>query len=512
MTCRQFLSRTASRTTLIAALAAGPVAAEVTGPEVWADWKSYMEGFGYEMSGSESQSGGVLSVSDMVIKMAQPETGDTVAISLSALTFTDNPDGSVTVDLPPTMPVNFDMNPPEGEAAKGTLTFAQTGPSMVVSGDPDDLTYAYDVDTVNITLDQLEIDGEPVPRESMNAAAEIVGVSSVTRMQIGEMRTYTQDMSAGGLSYDIAFVVPEEDGGGTGSLKGSMQGLKFTGEGEMPMDGNTSDMNAMLEAGMNVTGGFSYEAGSSEINMQPPEGPFVATTTSAGGMVSVAMSPQGLSYEGSQTDLVVNLQQMPDIPFPVNLQMAKAAFNFLSPVQKSDELQNFAFGLTLGDFTVSDAIWNLLDPAGQLPRDPATIALDLTGKIKLLVDLTDPAAAQTMQPGMSQGEVHALDINNLLVAALGAKATGSGAFTFDNSDTTTFDGMPKPQGSLDVRVEGANALIDTLLQMGLLSEEQARGARMMMGLFGVPQGDDVLTSKIEVNEQGHVLANGQRLQ
>jgi hypothetical protein len=37
------------------------------------------------------------------------------------------------------------------------------------------------------------------------------------------------------------------------------------------------------------------------------------------------------------------------------------------------------------------------------------------------------------------------------------------------------------------------------------------GARMMMGLFAVPAGDDVLTSVIEVNEQGHVLANGQRL-
>jgi len=36
--------------------------------------------------------------------------------------------------------------------------------------------------------------------------------------------------------------------------------------------------------------------------------------------------------------------------------------------------------------------------------------------------------------------------------------------------------------------------------------------RMMMGMFARSTGDDQLQSVIEVNEQGHVLANGQRLQ
>jgi hypothetical protein len=35
----------------------------------------------------------------------------------------------------------------------------------------------------------------------------------------------------------------------------------------------------------------------------------------------------------------------------------------------------------------------------------------------------------------------------------------------------------------------------------------------MMGLFARPgEGPDSLVSKIEVNAQGHVLANGQRIQ
>jgi hypothetical protein len=57
-----------------------------------------------------------------------------------------------------------------------------------------------------------------------------------------------------------------------------------------------------------------------------------------------------------------------------------------------------------------------------------------------------------------------------------------------------------------------NGLIDTLSTMGLLPTDQVMGARMMLGLFTVPVGDDELTSTIEVNAEGHILANGQRLQ
>jgi hypothetical protein len=55
--------------------------------------------------------------------------------------------------------------------------------------------------------------------------------------------------------------------------------------------------------------------------------------------------------------------------------------------------------------------------------------------------------------------------------------------------------------------------MDTLVNMGLLPQEQAMGARMMMGLFARPgDGPDTLTSTIEVKEDGSVLANGQRIQ
>ena len=49
--------------------------------------------------------------------------------------------------------------------------------------------------------------------------------------------------------------------------------------------------------------------------------------------------------------------------------------------------------------------------------------------------------------------------------------------------------------------------------MGIVSDQDAMGARMMMGMLAVPgDGPDQLKSKIEINAAGHVLANGQRIQ
>jgi hypothetical protein len=145
-----------------------------------------------------------------------------------------------------------------------------------------------------------------------------------------------------------------------------------------------------------------------------------------------------------------------------------------------------------------------------LPRDPATIELDLTGEVKLTQDLMDEKAMAQMGD-TPPGELHSAKVNTLTVRAAGAELTGDGAFTFDNTDLTSFDGLPRPQGVLNLMLVGGNGLLDKLVAMGFVPEDDAMGARMMMGLFAVPAGDDVLTSTIEVNEQGHVLANGQRL-
>lgn len=154
----------------------------------------------------------------------------------------------------------------------------------------------------------------------------------------------------------------------------------------------------------------------------------------------------------------------------------------------------------------------MFDPQGLLPHDPASLVLDMTGTATLLFDAVDPAQAEAMAAAEMPAQVNSADLNNLRIAFGGAEITGSGAFTFDNSDLTTFPGVPRPAGAVDLQLNGVNGLIDGLVALGLLPEDQVMGARMMLGAFTTPVGDDQLTSRIEVTEDGQLLANGQRLQ
>ena len=96
--------------------------------------------------------------------------------------------------------------------------------------------------------------------------------------------------------------------------------------------------------------------------------------------------------------------------------------------------------------------------------------------------------------------------------ALDAELTGEGSVEFDNEDLAAYQGMPKPVGQVTLALAGANALIDQLVASGLLPQQQAMGARMVLGLFAKPGDDpDTLTSEIRFTPAGEILANGQRI-
>jgi hypothetical protein len=137
--------------------------------------------------------------------------------------------------------------------------------------------------------------------------------------------------------------------------------------------------------------------------------------------------------------------------------------------------------------------------------------VDISGAAQLDVALMDAEQAQAlaMKPGFP-GKIENLSLNALTIDAVGLNVDGSGEFTFDNADTTTFPGMPRPDGMVTINVTGANALIDNLIAMGLIPADQAMMPRMMLGMFAKPVGEDALQSVIEVKD-GQVLANGQRI-
>jgi len=129
------------------------------------------------------------------------------------------------------------------------------------------------------------------------------------------------------------------------------------------------------------------------------------------------------------------------------------------------------------------------------------------------MNIFDPESAAALEADdATPGELHSLKINELLVSMVGAKLTGDGDFAFDNANVEEYGGLPAPSGVANLQLVGANTLIDKLIGMGLMSDNDAMGARMMMGMMAVPgEEPDTLNSKIEFTEDGQILANGQRI-
>lgn len=495
---------------LTAILSAQIATADISAQDVWSDWKSYLTGAGYEISASENSSGGKLTVTDIKMSMDLPDEAGAMTVSMPEVVFSEAGDGTVSVTFPNQFPMNIQGTDPNGAAFDVQLGYSQSGSSMIVSGTPEEMNYNYTAATIGMALESLSVDGKEIPADAAKGSVTLANVITSTQMKIGDLRSYSQRMSADSLSYDIAFKDPESDD--HGSIKGSLTGMGFEGTGKIPLEMDPENMQAMLQKGFGFDGTFKFGAGNTEIQGADGADSFAAQSNSQGGNFKISMDAGHLAYDVNQKDAAVTVTSS-QLPFPVAFNFADSGLKLKMPIAKSDEDQDFSFAIKLGDFTMSDMIWGIFDPGNVLPRDPATVALDLTGKAKVLVDFMDPAVAEDLD-GMSAppGELSELNIIELIVSAAGAKLSGNGNFTFDNTDLATFGGVPKPTGKADIQLVGANGLMDKLIQMGLMKEEDAMGARMMMGMLAVPgDGEDTLKSTIEINEEGHVMANGQRL-
>ena len=72
--------------------------------------------------------------------------------------------------------------------------------------------------------------------------------------------------------------------------------------------------------------------------------------------------------------------------------------------------------------------------------------------------------------------------------------------------------MPPAEGTVDLRLEGGEGLLQKLVDIGLIPEDQAVTARMMASMFAnAVEGEDTLTSRIEIEKDGTVTVNGQRM-
>lgn len=481
--------------------------ADVTPQEVWASWQAMMTSAGQELTvGNTADSGKTVEVTDLAVTH-KDQMGGSASISFDKLSFTDNGDGTVTVAMPDSYPMQLAFPAQDDGPGSVKLTVSQPGAVIIAGGSADQTSYKMTAPAMSVTLDEVTDQGGKVLDTKGNLALTgLEGGYLVTKT--GETMGLESSFAAKSAVFDMSGSDGAE--GGSGRISVNFADLKGATKGNFLDPDIMANMALALNSGFTLDTSFSFGAMTLDADVTEAQGPTKMTANAAGGSFVLAMDKARMNYGTTLSGAKFTISGA-EIPFPqVEVAFADSAFNLLMPVSKSDTPQDFAYLTKVVDFTVSDDVWGLFDPAAMLSREPATFIVDLKGKGFWKQDIMDPEVQ--MEGATPPGELHSLDLTQLLAKAAGAEVSGTGALTFDNTDMATFGGMPRPDGKVVVNIKGVTKLIDNLIALGIISEDDAMGFRMGLAMVAKPgAGPDELVSEIEFKEGG-LFANGMRMQ
>ncbi len=485
--------------------------ADVTPEQVWEDWQAQAASYGEMMTTANvAREGDTLVVSGLRIAMDVDGTGsDDVSGTLAEVRFQERGDGTVSISMSPEFDLVVTQDIPDGPEVSYIIAMDLAGLTMVASGDEAQRRYDYLAPEVGMSLANLSVDDQQIDGTFDLRA---VGLDGSYTLSDGDPRQVDANSNMERATIDVDFADPEGNEGRI-VLTGEIANIASTSTSTLLESADLTDMAGMLMDGFAVAG--TLTSGAASYSMQasgPDNSTFDADVSSATGSLDFSMNADGISYGGGNTDVAITVSGS-EIPFPqVEFTAAETGGRLTMPIMASETPQDVGFGLILRDLAVSEMIWSMIDPAGVLPHDPATLIIDTMGKANWNIDIMSPEVQQGNFGDEMPGQIHSLDLRELQLALAGAVLQGTGAFTFDNTDMQTYPGMPKPVGKVNLSLDGANALLDKLIAMGLIPSEQALGFRGMMGMFARPgNGPDSLVSEIELTPEGGISANGLRL-
>ena len=488
-------------TALIASLA--PAFADVTPSDVWDAWKTQIMVAAPTVNlGTEETVGDTLTVKG--ISFASDGEDGKGSATLGDIAFRDLGDGTVQIVIAPEFPIDFAMVDAGGEDVAGKLVMRSTGLNMVASGDPGAVNYDFKADEMTMTVENITSAGTDIP---MNVSFALKNAVGVTKTDTTDGYKFDATATADSMDLNVDVANPEVPGE-TFKMTGTSKDIKIVEKGTFPLNTNLENMAAAIAAGFDISGNISSGAANYQVDVQGPEA-FTGAVTAASSNFDFALGPDGLNYGGGAKTITVDGTSAA-MPLPIHAALDEYVFGLKMPTLKSDTAGDIALVLKLIGVTVNEEIWAMGDPGQILPRDPATVIIDVAGKGNFTADVFDPIAMAEVTG--SPVNMESLNVNEVRVAVAGADVSGTGALTFDNSGAEM--GMPPmPIGSIDVVAKGINGLLDNFVKMGLIPQEQLMGMKMMMGMYAKPgAGPDELTTTVEMQEGGVLLVNGMPLQ
>jgi Uncharacterized protein conserved in bacteria (DUF2125) len=486
----------------VVVLMGGTAHAALTADQVWQSWKDAAATAGLEVTAAtENNDGGVLTLNGVSIGPA-----GMAGLTISDMVLTEASDGSVTIE--PGADIGMELT---GDT-KGTAKVEHEGLTLTAREADGGVAYDFAADALNVVYDTttagVSFDGTPAADVASQGTVTLAGLAGSYSDTPGTNRTFGLDITAGTLAYDTSLDDPtlalkQQTKSETADIAVSFD-LALPSSMQAGM-ASTADFGTALQEGLSVTFTSTQGATSGSMVQESDVLPLNVLIAAGGGESSGLFNKDVFSISSTGTGLEIETTSAM-MPAPVKVTSGPVEFAMTTPVVANEAAADFGLVMKLSQFSINEEAWAMFDPAGALPRDAADLAIDISGKTKIDIPAMIAADETGAMPPMPAPET--LDITELSLKVAGAALAGTGAFTFDNSM-----GMPMPLGEANVTLTGANALIDGLIATGLVTAEDAMGARMMMGAFMSPgAGEDELTSKIEAKPGFEIYVNGQRIQ
>jgi hypothetical protein len=487
------------------ALSLASPALAVTAEELWAEWQAQASGMGQTVTATEVVPGtGALTLRGVSTSYSDGEVSTVGRID--EIVMTEAADGSVAIDMSDVYALTITF-PAEAGAPPVSLGINMIMPDLAMTARGEVGARIYDYSASRITIEDGPITGGAgappvidmtIALENMTATYQIDGTNP-------ENIAYSTTSDIGGLAGALDILPPPTEEGRL-KLTFALGPTTLSGSGQL---GNLAELAAnpdALPAGFDLDGEMTYAGANLDLTFEHPVDAFNVFLSNEGGSIRTAFAESGLDYRITATGSSTYLA-LPDLPIPIEYSVESAEIALNLPLAASADPQPFASRIAFEGVALPESIWALGDPTGTFPRDPITVITDLSGHLRILIDLMDPESTATAMMGATPAEPVDMTLNDLRVSAVGATLTGTGSATFAPGP------VPMPVGSVDLQLSGGNGLLDRLQASGLVPIEQIAMARGLLGAFARPGATpDTLETTIQFTEGGGITANGVPLQ
>ncbi|NJM83802.1 MAG: DUF2125 domain-containing protein [Tabrizicola sp.] len=506
--------------TVLSVFVAASQAGALTADEVWADWQLRAEEAGAPITAATRREGDRLVVTGIEIPVGPVDDRD--VLRLSRIDLQDRPDGTVALLLPPSFPIVVNKSLPReaGEIEVITLTASAPGFSMIIAGLGEQADY--DLSAPSLVISLASVVPALGPGESADFNLALADFALRHRMDLtAPTQTVASTLRLGTLHFDAKVDIPGDKQTFAFTIDLAAVAAAFDAvippsAQRQPEPGEEPTIAALLTTmsdGLSIGASLSHDGISVKVDGQTEaELPFALEVSSASLKGATKLDRDVFDYDLTigRTALKTTVDD-PEIGVPeIEMSVAEYSGRLSFGIGNLTDPQEARLTFRLIDLTLPPAIWAEVDPTGLFPATPISFAIDLTGGYALGPEMLEPGwePQPDVFPPM---DIVGLTLQELLVSGFGVTVKGDGTLTFDESDLTTFAGVPAPEGRIGLEATGVYSLIDRVAEAGLVPPEQLTPLRLGLAFIGkAGEAPDSLVSAIEFRDKSFYL-NGQKL-